>query len=213
VQEPPVVPLVETDRRLVQDVEDPDQARPDLGRQPDPLPLAAGERAGRAVERQVLEPDVLEEPQPLADLLEDAARDRLLALAEGERGEEPGRLLDRQRADLVDRPPADADGQALRPEPPPAAAGTRPLGHEALDLEPGVLRRGLPVPSLEAAQDALEPARFAGAAQQQLARRPREVAPRGVQAEAPLPRQHRQRLPEVDGLPAGPRGERALGER
>ena len=36
-----VVPLVEPDRRLVEDVEDAHQRRPDLGREPDPLGLAA----------------------------------------------------------------------------------------------------------------------------------------------------------------------------
>ena len=39
-----VVPLVQPDARLVEDVEHADQPRPDLGGQPDPLRLAAGER-------------------------------------------------------------------------------------------------------------------------------------------------------------------------
>ena len=122
VEQAPVVPLVEADRRLVEDVEDADQARSDLRRQADPLSLAARERAGRAVEREVLEPHVLEEAEPLADLLEDAAGDRLLALAEGEPVEEGAGLLDRERAHLVDRAPADADGEALGPEAAAAAA-------------------------------------------------------------------------------------------
>ncbi len=37
-----VVALVEADRGLVEDVHDPDQAGADLGRQADPLRLAAG---------------------------------------------------------------------------------------------------------------------------------------------------------------------------
>ena len=41
VEEPPVVPLVQADRRLVEDVEHPHQARADLGGQPDALALAA----------------------------------------------------------------------------------------------------------------------------------------------------------------------------
>ena len=39
-----VVALVEPDRRLVEDVEDAHERRPDLGREPDPLGLAAGQR-------------------------------------------------------------------------------------------------------------------------------------------------------------------------
>ena len=68
--EPIVVALVQPDRWLVEDVEHAHQARADLGRQPDALCLAARERAGRAVERQVVEPDVDEEPEPRPDLLQ-----------------------------------------------------------------------------------------------------------------------------------------------
>ena len=45
LDQPPVVPLVQPDARLVQHVEHPDQAGADLGGQPDPLRLAAGQAA------------------------------------------------------------------------------------------------------------------------------------------------------------------------
>ena len=77
-----VVALVQPDRRLVQDVEHAHQARPDLGRQPDALGLAAGERLARPIERQVVQPDVEQEAEPGRDLLEDLAGDRLLALGQ-----------------------------------------------------------------------------------------------------------------------------------
>ena len=44
VDEPAVVALVEPDRRLVEDVEDADELRSDLRRQPEPLRLATGQR-------------------------------------------------------------------------------------------------------------------------------------------------------------------------
>ena len=66
-----VVALVEADRRLVEDVEDADELRADLRREPEPLRLAARERRRRAVERQVADADVVEERQALADLLQD----------------------------------------------------------------------------------------------------------------------------------------------
>jgi hypothetical protein len=50
LDEPPVVALVQADRRLVEDVEDADQAGADLGREPDALRLAAGQRARRPLE-------------------------------------------------------------------------------------------------------------------------------------------------------------------
>src|SRR4029453_18896918 len=49
------------DRRLVEDVADAAQVGAELRRQPDALRLAAGQRRRRAVERQVAEPDLLEE--------------------------------------------------------------------------------------------------------------------------------------------------------
>ena len=73
--QPLVVALVQADRRLVEDVEHADQRRADLRRQADPLRLAAGERRRRAVHRQVVEADVVQEAQPLVDLVQDQPRD------------------------------------------------------------------------------------------------------------------------------------------
>ena len=56
-----VVALVQTDRRLVEDVEHADQSRSDLRREPDALRLAAGERFRRATEREIVEADVIRE--------------------------------------------------------------------------------------------------------------------------------------------------------
>ena len=78
LDQPPVVPLVQTDRRLVQHVQHADQAGADLGREPDPLRLTTGQRAGRPAQRQVVQADVEQEPQPLADLLDHPLRDLLL---------------------------------------------------------------------------------------------------------------------------------------
>ena len=70
-----VVALVQADRRLVEDVHHADQAGADLGRQADALRLAAGQRVGAAIERQVVEADVEQEAQALADLLDDLVGD------------------------------------------------------------------------------------------------------------------------------------------
>ena len=74
--QPLVVALVQPDRRLVEDVEHAHQRRPDLGRQPDPLRLAARQRRRRAVHRQVADAHVVEEAQPLVDLAQDQPSDR-----------------------------------------------------------------------------------------------------------------------------------------
>jgi hypothetical protein len=77
-----VVALMEPDRGLIEDIEDAHQPRPDLGRQPDALRLPSRQRRGDAVERQVFEPDVDHEAEPLADLLADLHRDGLLSPGE-----------------------------------------------------------------------------------------------------------------------------------
>ena len=77
-----VVALVEPDRGLVEDVEDAHQRRADLGGEPDPLRLAAGERRRRPLERQVADPDAVQEAQALGDLAHHEARDRALGLGQ-----------------------------------------------------------------------------------------------------------------------------------
>src|SRR6266852_1763228 len=71
-----IVALVEPDGRLIQDVEDPHQLRSDLGGHPDPLRLTPRQRVGRPGQRQVLEPHVDQELQPLPDLFQNAAGDQ-----------------------------------------------------------------------------------------------------------------------------------------
>ena len=73
-QQPGIVALVQADRGLVEHVEHAGQARADLRGEADALALAARQRAGGARERQIVEPDIDQEPEPLADLLEDAHR-------------------------------------------------------------------------------------------------------------------------------------------
>ena len=80
LQQARVVALVQADGGLVQHVEHAGEARADLRGQPDALALAARQRAGRARQRQIVEPDVDQELQPLADLLEDARGDLGLLL-------------------------------------------------------------------------------------------------------------------------------------
>ena len=75
LDQPAVVALVQPDGRLVQHVQHADQPGADLGGQPDALRLAAGERARRAVQRQVVQPDVEQEAQPGLHLLEHPAGD------------------------------------------------------------------------------------------------------------------------------------------
>ena len=79
VEQPVVVARVQADRGLVENVEHADQAAADLPGQANALRLAARERRGGAVERQIVEPHVAQEAQPAADFLEHFAGDQRAA--------------------------------------------------------------------------------------------------------------------------------------
>ena len=134
VDEALVVALVQPDRRLVEHVEHAGEAAADLRREPDALRLAAGERARRAVEAEVVEADVEEEPEPLVDLLEDPLGDHPVALRQLELEEELARLADREVPDLGDVLAVDRDRERLGPEAVAVARGARHLAHVPLDL-------------------------------------------------------------------------------
>jgi hypothetical protein len=63
---------VQADRRLVEDVDDAGEAGAHLAGEADALRLAAGQRLGAAIEREVVEADVDQEAQPVGDFLHDA---------------------------------------------------------------------------------------------------------------------------------------------
>ena len=82
LQQPRIVALVQADRGLVQHVEHAGQPRADLRGEADALAFAAGQRAGGARQRQVIQADVEQEGQPLADLLQHARGDLVLLRVE-----------------------------------------------------------------------------------------------------------------------------------
>ena len=119
VEQAGVVALVQADGGLVQHVEHARQPRADLGGEADALALAAGQRAGCARQRQVIEADIDQEGQALADFLEDSAGDlELLRRQQRRQALEPllG-LADRKHARLADMAAGDLHGQRFRLQP------------------------------------------------------------------------------------------------
>ncbi len=221
---------MQADRRLVEDVEDADQRRSDLGRQPDPLGLAAGERGGRAVEREVADPDVLEEPQPLLDLAKDQPRDVPLGLGQRDLVEPAPRLAHRERGELVDRHPADEDGARFRPQARALARRARHDRHELLDALAHRVGVRLAEPALEVRDDPLEAggvgalapvavlvgdedALPTGPVEEQRAMLRRQVLPGRVEVDVVLLGQREGDLPVVLRGARRPRCQRALADR
>ena len=73
---------MQTDRRLVENVQNSDKSGTDLGRKPDSLGLTAGQCTSGSAQSQVTEADILEEFEAGLDLLGDHPADLLVALAE-----------------------------------------------------------------------------------------------------------------------------------
>jgi len=158
VQQAVVVPLVEADGRLIEDVEHPHQPRPDLGGQPDPLALPARERRGLPVEREILQADLAHKAQPGADLLEDLLGDLRLAVVQPSLHplEVVAGVADRHPVDRRNRGIVDKDGAGLGFQPRPLTGRTGGDGHELLDVLAGSVAVGLDVAPLQVVDDALE---------------------------------------------------------
>ena len=230
VDEPPVVTLVESDRRLVEDVQHADQLRADLRRESQALRLAARQRLRRTVELEVADADVLQEHQALAYLLEDPPADQLLGLRELEVVDEPQCTRHRHPREAVDREVADGDREHLRLEPRTVARGARPEAHVLLDPISRLRRVRFPVAALHVVDEPLEGHRVlalpthpvAVGDEDLLAARPvqelvlllrREVAPRHVERDL-VPVRDRLDHRVVEALAADrPRYERALLDR
>ena len=226
-QQPVVVALVQADRGLVEHVEHAGEAAADLAREADALALAAGEGAGVAGERQVVEADVDQEAEPLADLLEDRAGD--LVPLRGERGGrrlDPGqRLADRQAHHLADVVAGDLHRQrlGLQAEAVAGAAGAVVLVALHLLARPGAV--GLAVAplqvrdhALERPRDLVDPAALVvaeadllalRAVEQHLLRLLRQVAPALRPVEAVVVGQRLDGLLVVGRLALGPGRDRA----
>ena len=158
VEQPGIVALMQADRRLVEYIEYAGQPRADLRGEADALALAARQRSGIARQREIVEPDIVEEFQPVADFLEDARGDLVLLRREllGQGGKPAAGLADRHARHLADMQPVDLHRQRLRFQPEAVASLARVVGLIAPQLlaHPGRIRF-LPAP-LDIGDDALE---------------------------------------------------------
>jgi hypothetical protein len=116
-----VVLRMQADTGLVEHVEHTHQPGSDLRGQSDALGLAAGQRAGAAVEIQIVEPDPEKQRQPGPDFLEDVASGVGAAPRRLDGAEKGVELIEVHLADVVER--AAGDGEQLpRPSQPRALA-------------------------------------------------------------------------------------------
>ena len=155
-----VVALVQPDGRLIEDVEHPHQPRADLRRQANALRLATRQRLRRATHGEVVEPDIVQEAQPLAHLLEDGrgnfgVESGTPVLAQRDLVEEAARLADRHFDELADVARVHGDGERLGLEAAPAARRAGAHHHVAVQLRANGVGVGFLVAALDVGEDAL----------------------------------------------------------
>ena len=155
---PRVVALMQPDRRLVEHVEHPCEPGTDLRGQADALALTTRQRARIARQCKIIEADIDQEAEALADFLQDASGDLGLLLREACRDffEPAVRATDRHMGDFSDVETADLDRQRLRLQPLAAACLAGMIGLVARKLLAHPLAVGLPPAPLDVGDDALE---------------------------------------------------------
>ena len=191
-----VVALVQTDRRLVEHVQAPDEAGSDLGREADALSLSTREGGRRTVQRQIVQPDVEQESQPDTDLLEHPLGDDRLAPVQLEAAEEAVGLLDRLRRRGGDVASTDRDREHQRTQTCTVARAAWHLAHVLLDALAHCVRVALAVSSEQLRDDA-----FVGGAVPTLATEAVRVRHCDLQPVVLAVQQH----PPVGGLQPAPR--------
>ena len=127
---------MQPDRWLVEDVQDADERRPDLGREPDSLRLAARQGRGGALERQVADADVVQELEAFLDLAQDQPRDPAVMFGRvGRKLPDPAEgATGRHRSEFMEREIADENGPRLLSQAGAVALRARPERHVLLDL-------------------------------------------------------------------------------
>ena len=114
LQQPAVIAMVQSNGRLVQNIEDAAQFGSNLRSQTDALSLAAGERTCRALERDVAQPHRIQKLQALDDLVNDAPGDDCFAPVKFDLPPRFQRTRHRQRGEVGDRHAIHLHRQALR---------------------------------------------------------------------------------------------------
>jgi hypothetical protein len=139
----------------------PHQARSDLCGEPDALRLAARERAGAAVEAQIVEPDAEEQFQAATNLFQHMAPGVRTTAGGLHGGEKRLQLVEVELPDLEDRLAFDGEQESGRAQPRALAVRTRVLDHHLVEpllhLRIGFTALTIPaIPALDPPRDAVE---------------------------------------------------------
>ena len=153
-----VVALVQADAGLIQHIQHTGKGAADLGGQADALALAAGQRARRPGQREIIQTHALQKLQAIFDLLQDLAADLLLFFGQVRLvfPDEFQLFPDGHLAEFADVLVPDRYGQHHRFQASAVAARALHTGHEAADFFLHPLAVGLAEAALQILHDALK---------------------------------------------------------
>ena len=204
-----VVARMQADRRLVQHIQHARESAADLRREADALHLAAGERGAWTVQREIVEPDIVQKLQPLDDLLVDVLHLR----RKGQAAKMRKAVLDAHRHHVHDRPARHRHGTRFRLQAGTMAGRALPFALVNLKLLAMFVVFRLVQTALERGQHALEGPVHAAPRQDQVVieavhqlfpERRRELLVRGRELHLVLLRDLlKQRIVVHDGVVAG----------
>ena len=116
-QKAAIVAVMQANRGLVENVENSAQLGADLRCQSDTLPFATGEGRGGPAQRDVSQPDFVQELEAFGDLVHDASGNRLFPARQFDLARGLQRTRHREQGKIRDRHAIDLDGQTFRPKP------------------------------------------------------------------------------------------------
>jgi len=132
----PVVPGMQADGGLIQDIADPPQVGAELDRQAYPLRLPTREGIHATVQRQIGEPHPVEELELAHDLFDDPLGDGYFSLIEAEFTQHARRILYCEGGEITDAPALYLDSQRGFLEALPFTQGAlllSPIGEEIIE--------------------------------------------------------------------------------
>ena len=147
---------MQSDGRLIQNIQHTHQGGTDLCSQTNPLALAAGQRCRRACQGQVLQTHGIQKSQSIFDLLQDPLGDHLLSLAQFQPVNKLQFLSDAFLAECVNVHPTHRNCQGFPAQTAAFAGGTGTLAHALLQLTLHRIRLGFPVAALQIVANAFK---------------------------------------------------------
>ena len=157
LDQPHVVALMQSDRRLIEHIQHSAQPRTNLRGQPNALAFATRQGRRIPIERKITEAHSSQKLQPLDYLFANPLRDQRLARRKLQLSRRCQRPVQRKRREIADRQPADFHSKRLWPQPLTPARRANRRRHEVHHVFAIAVALGVLHPIAQKRQNAVKP--------------------------------------------------------